>query len=155
MAMISRAEFNIFADYFQICVRDAGAAANAPETITDADIAFRAKFKDRVATIRTERNMDVPVIFECHDSPPDIDLSQADHAIEGPIEILSASIEIFDLMGASSHVFQVPAGNYRICVLFDRLGTIDESGLQGDDLYRLILYPGNAAMPVLLKEYKG
>ena len=56
--------FDLFADYNQFYVWDAGADPSAPIEYTDADLRCRVKVAPNVVVIQPIRDMTVPVEFE-------------------------------------------------------------------------------------------
>jgi hypothetical protein len=43
-------------------------------------------------------------------------------------------------------------GVYRARVFYGKLASLSDDGLEGDDHYRIILWPGSPSTPVVLKQ---
>src|SRR5215471_5201358 len=63
----------VFADYFQFYVWDAGVSPLAPEDYTDEDVRRRVKVAPNVVVVLPVRNMTVPVEVELHAGDPGFD----------------------------------------------------------------------------------
>ncbi|GJE62118.1 hypothetical protein [Methylobacterium trifolii] len=149
--MIKR--YSIFADYHQFYLWDHGASPDAPTGYTEEDTVRRIKTGPFVVVVQPERNMDVPVDFEITDAPPDLDLDAWDHVAEASLDLPSGRLEIHECTGGSVDVLAVSAGTYRVRTYHGGLGTLSEDGLDGDDHYRIVLWPAPVADLAVLKQY--
>ncbi|WP_375465358.1 hypothetical protein [uncultured Methylobacterium sp.] len=145
--------YRIFADYHQFYLWDHEASPLAPTDYTEEDTVRRIKTGPSVVVIQPERNMDVPVEIEVVDRPPDLDLSAWDHVAEASLDLPSGRLEIHECTGGSVDVLSVPAGTYRVRAYHGRLGTLSEDRLDGDDHYRIVLWPAPFAEVAVLKQY--
>ncbi|QCI67242.1 hypothetical protein [Phreatobacter stygius] len=145
----------LFADYHQFYLADAGAVATAePTPWTDADVGRRLHPEDRLVAISTARNMTVPVRVELHDAAPALDLAEADHLVQG--SLLTAGEVV--IAGCTDYLpdaarFNAPPGHLRVLAVFSGLGTISEDGLEGDDRYVLHLWPGQAVAVTVHRQW--
>jgi hypothetical protein len=80
--LLQRKQFDLFADYHQFYLWDAGKKPEAPEDYSQQDIERRIKIGLHVVVIQPERNMTVAVEIEIHDSEPIYDADAWDHIAE-------------------------------------------------------------------------
>lgn len=140
--------FEVFADYHQFYLQDGGIYPDAPTDWTDDDVQRRVKAIDHVVVICPLRNMTVPVVLELHDSEPSIDLSDYDHVVQCTVDLPTGELQIHECTGGEILRQKVEPGYYAVLALFSGLETIDESGLEGNDAYRLLLWPTSSALPL-------
>lgn len=145
--------YSILADYHQFYLWDHGVSPDAPMHYTEEDTARRIKTGPFVVVIQPERDMDVPVEIEIADEPPDLDLAAWDHVAEASLDIPSGRLEIHECTGGSIDILAIPPGTYRIRACHGRLGTLSEDRLDGDDHYRIVLWPAPFTDIVVLKQY--
>jgi hypothetical protein len=135
--------FQLFADYFQFCLQDESAEGNLGGSWTDEAVARLLALAPGTIGVGTVRNMDVPVDLELRDSPPDDDLSMWDLVNECSIEVPSGRIVV---AGCTDYFpdaawIEVPPGAYRARVYYGGLSAVSEDGLDGDDHYKIVLWP--------------
>ena len=148
-------QYKIFADYHQFYLWDHGTSPEAPTDYSEEDTTRRIKAAPFVVVIQPERDMDVPVQLDLCDAPPDEPLDGWDHVAEASLELPSGQLEIHECTGGSVDIIPLPPGTYRVRACFGRLGTLSEDGLEGDDHYRLLLWPAPFAPVAVLKQYAG
>lgn len=147
-------QYAIFADYHQFYLWDHDTAPDAPTDYTDEDVARRIKVAPFVIVIQPARNCTVPVEIEVVGTrPEDRDLDAWDHVAEASLDLPSGRLEIHECTGGSIDILPVEPGAYRVRTYFSGLGTVDDEGLDGDDRYRIILWPEPFAPLQVLKEY--
>lgn len=149
---MSEYQYEIFADYFQINLEDEQFAI---DTIDWNEEAIENMFAvgDRMMTMGTARNMDVPVTVEVRDDAPEEGLSSWDHVVEGSMEISSGCLIIrgcTDLPETSPHI-SLTAGWYRLRIYYGGLDKLSDDRLDGDDCYKIVLWPAAYAEPQILK----
>ena len=145
--------YAIFADYHQFYLWDHGTSPDAATNYTDEDVARRIKAEPFLVVVQPERNMEVPVELELAEQAPDLDLSAWDHVAEASLDLPSGRLEIHECTGGSIDILAVPAGHYRVRAYFGGLGTLSEDGLDGDDHYRIVIWPAPCADIAVLKQY--
>ncbi|MGY5779884.1 hypothetical protein [Rhizobium sp. LEGMi135b] len=135
-------EGDLFADYFQIYLRDA-AHPDLPDDYTDETITRRITAGPHAIILHTVRNMTVPIRIEWHDRrpPPSLDLFQ--HVAEAYFgcptgELVVAGLTDYDPTAAR---LPVKAGPLGVRVNMSGLDTLSEDGLDGDDHYLVQLWP--------------
>jgi hypothetical protein len=146
--------YEIFADYFQFYLRDEGEQPHAPTDYTDEDIKRRIKVAPFVIVIQPARNMTVPVAVEVADASPTLVFDSWDHIAEASIDLPSGRLEIHECTGGSIDVLSVLPGTYRARAYFGGLNTLSDDGLDGDDHYRITLWPAPFAPVEVLKQYE-
>ncbi len=146
-------QYEIFADYHQFYLWDHGTSPTAPTDYTDEDLQRRIKAAPFLVVIQPERNMDVPVQLDLRDAAPDEPLDAWDHVAEASLELPSGQLEIHECTGGSIDIIPLPPGSYRVRACFGGLGTLSEDGLDGEDHYRLTLWPAPLAPVAVLKQY--
>ena len=145
--------YQIFADYFQFYLWDAGERPNPPEDYDDDDIRRRIKAAPFVVVIQSVRNNEVPVEIDVALAAPPLTLDDWDHVAEASIEVPSGRIEIHECTGGSIDIIPVTPGSYRVRVCFAGLDTLSDDGVDGDDHYRIALWPAPLAPVEVLKHH--
>ncbi|CAN7249698.1 hypothetical protein [Neorhizobium sp. LjRoot104] len=146
---------NLFADYFQIYLRDE-AYPDLPDDYTDETIARRLMAGPHAVILHTARNMTVPIHVEWHDQRPILDLDSYQHVVEARFDCPSGQLVLGGLMDYDRTAPRLPvkAGPLGVRVSFSGLDTLSEDGLEGDDRYRVQLWPGAEPVGVqVLKEW--
>lgn len=166
-ASSNRYDYEVFADYHQITLEDCAGGmprgdgtAQRAEEIADAvallldppAFARHLGVYPGVLCILTARNMDVPLTVEVYDTAPQDDLTDWDHVVEASLDVPSGCIRVSggDGMFEASPEIRLAAGVYRARVYFGGIYTISNDGLDGSDHYRVVLWPGAPADPVVL-----
>ena len=147
-------KLSLFADYFQFYIQD--------ETVTgDLSDAWNEEAVDRLLAIApgtigigTVRNMYVPVVVEIHDQEPDDDCSEWDHVVEASLEVTSGRTVIAGCTDYFPDAMRIPVppAIYRVRVSYGGLDTLSDDGLEGDDHYRLQLWPAASIAVCVLKQ---
>ena len=163
----NRYDYEVFADYHQITLEDCAGGmprgdgtAKRAEEIADAvallldppAFARHLGVYPGVLCILTARNMDVPLTVEVYDTAPQDDLTDWDHVIEASLDVPSGCIRVSGGGGMfeASPEIRLAARVYRKRVSFGGIYTISNDGLDGSDHYRVVLWPGAPADPVVL-----
>lgn len=147
--------YTIFADYHQFYLWDKSISPEAPTDYTEEDIRKRIKAADHIVVIQPERNMEVPVEVEIFECRPPLELASWDHVAEASLELPSGILEIQECTGVSVDQIVLPAGSYRIRALHGKLGELSEDGLDGNDHYRLEIWPAPSSAVEVLKQFEG
>ena len=152
--MIGRAALQVFADYNQFYVQDGEVNPPAPEDWTDIDISNRAKVAQNVVVVCPLRNMLVPVELEVHGEKPSIQLSRWDHVVLCDLELPSGRLQVHECTGGELLNWAVAPGHYQVALLYSGLGTLSQDGLQGEDKYHVLLWPGSAQPLQVLRSWQ-
>ncbi|MCC8983399.1 hypothetical protein [Bradyrhizobium acaciae] len=142
-------ELSLFADYFQFYIQDEPASGDLSAAWTEETTDRLLAIAPGTVGIRTVRNMDVPVVVQLLGREPDDDSADWDHVVEASLDVASGRIVIAgctDYFPDAMRIETAP-GTYRVRASYGALDTLSENGLEGDDHYRLQLWPA-AAIPV-------
>jgi len=143
----------VFADYYQFHIQEPGAAGESMTDWTAADVAVMAKVDFSVVALCPVRNMTVPVHLEIRDTEPVYDLEGVDHAIRCSLDLPSGELQVSEAWGTEYLRLRLPGGTYGLLALYCGLGTLSEDGLDGDDSYRVILWPSSPCPLTVLKQW--
>lgn len=145
----------LFADYFQIYLRDQG-HPDLPATYSEDTISARLEVGPYAAIVHTARNMTVPVIVEWHDARPQSETERYQHVVEASFDCPSGVVVLAGMTDyePTAQKLSVKAGRLGIRVSMSGLDTISEDGLDGCDRYRIQLWPGQQLSgPLVLKSW--
>lgn len=136
----------LFADYFQIYLRDA-AHAELPDDYTDDTIARRVMAGPHAIIVHTARNMPVPVRVEWHDQCPAPDPDAFQHVVDGTFSCPTGQLVLAGLTDDETTAprLAVTAGLLGVRVGFTGLDTLSDDGLEGNDQYLVQLWPASQA----------
>ncbi len=151
-AMVTRS-YRIFADYFQFYLWDQELHPLAPVDYTDEDIQNRIKTGPNVVVVQPFRNMDVPVDLEVLDSPLDDETGDWDHVAECSLSLPSGHLGIEECTGGPIDEIELKPGTYRVRCYFGNLSSFSDDGLDGDDHYRIVMWPAPQAPLRVLKQW--
>jgi hypothetical protein len=143
----------LFADYFQFYLQDEVVKGDLSESWTEQAVADLLALAPGTIGVGTVRNMDVPVIVDVLDAPPNEPLDRWDHVTECSIEIPSGRLVVAgctDYFPEAQRIQVVP-GAYRARIFYGRLDSLSEDGLDGEDHYKVSLWPSETTGPVVLK----
>lgn len=147
-------ELALFADYFQFYVQDEPVSGDLSEAWTEEATDRLLAVAPGTVGIGTVRNMDVPVEVQVRDSEPDDDFAEWDHVVEASVDIASGRMVV---AGCTDYFpdamrIEVSPATYRVRVCYGALGTVSANGLEGDDRYRLQLWPAPSSGVRILKQ---
>jgi len=146
--------FNLFADYYQFYLQDEGVDGNLAESWTEEAVDRLLAIAPGTIGVGTVRNMTVPVDVEVAAAAPDDDFADWDQVNECSIEIESGKLVVAgctDYFPEAARL-SLPPGTYRARIYYGGLTLLSEDGLDGDDRYRVILWPAEYADLVILKQ---
>ncbi len=148
-----RFPLEVFADYHQFYVQDGGINPPAPTDWTDGDVERRAKAADNIVVICPLRNATVPVILDVYSHEPALVLADCDHAVRCSIDLPTGELQVHESTGTEVLRHTVTPGIYALVALYSGLATIEGSGLEGADTYRLVLWPIDSASPLTVLKF--
>ncbi len=140
-------EFAIFADYFQFYLQDEIANENFGDKWTDEAVDRLLAPAQYSLGIGTMRNDVVPVALSVHPEAPPEDFHEWEMVNECSITIRSDTLIVAgctDFLPDARRV-RVTPGTYRVRVSYTGLENLSEDGLDGDDFYRVQLWPAPLA----------
>lgn len=129
------AEFNVFTDYNQFAVFDPTADfEDLWEKWTDDTIESMFVQGDRYIAVGTMRNFYAPVLIRVDSERS---FTGSDKIATGILDVPSAVLEVSGPTdnGLSGGTVEVPPGTYRVEVGYFNLGSVDPSGIEGEDRY--------------------
>ena len=148
--------FNLFADYFQFYLQDEIAEGNLGESWTNEAVERLLALAPGTIGVGTARNMTVPIIVEVNDQEIIEEIDDWDQINECSIEVPSGRIVVSgctDYFPEAARII-VPIGTYRARIYYGALNTIRNNGLDGDDHYKVVLWPAPFAPLKIIKQRK-
>ena len=144
--------FELFADYFQFYLQDEGQEDLSLDW-TEEETKDRVALAPNTIGVGTARNTTVPVTIEVRAAPPNEVLEQWDKVYECSIDVPSGKLVVAgctDYLPDAARI-EVAPGPYRARVYHGDLETLSEDGLEGEDYYKVILWPGKMAEPIVIR----
>ncbi|WP_375780630.1 hypothetical protein ACE103_18670 [Bradyrhizobium sp. ma5] len=147
-------DLSLFADYFQFYIQDESATGDLSEAWTPEATDRLLAIVPGMVGISTVRNMHVPVSVQVLEREPDHDSSDWDHVVEASLDVASGRIVIAGCTDYFPDAMRIETepGTYRVRVSYGALDTLSEDGLEGDDHYRLQLWPAPSIAVRVLKQ---
>lgn len=142
---------DIFADYFQIYLRDE-AHPDLPDDYSGEVMAQRLVVGPHAIVMHAARNMEVPVRVEWTGHKPEADLDVFQHVIEAGFLCPSGRLILAGMTDAEETAprLTVDAGALGIRLSATGLDTLSEDGLDGEDRYLVQLWPVSEVFPLLV-----
>jgi len=147
-------EYELFADYFQFYLQDESAEGNLGDSWSEEAVARLLAIAPGTIGVGTVRNMNVPVTVEILEGEPGSDLESWDHVTECSLDVPSGRIVIAgctDYFPDAARI-DIEPGTYRARVSYGSLDSLSEDGLDGDDRYRVQLWPAQSSELHVLKQ---
>ncbi len=150
----TRHRFDLFADYHQFYLQDELVQGNLGDSWTQEATERLLAITDGTIGVGTVRNMTVPVEVEVVQAEPQDSFDAWDQVNECSIDVQSGRIVV---AGCTNYFpdatrIEVVPGMYRARIYYGGLDTLSEDGLDGEDHYRIVLWPGDPTPPVVLKK---
>jgi hypothetical protein len=99
--------------------------------------------------------MTVPVVIDLRTGPPDLDPDDFDHVTEAGLTTGGTIIVSRQEYGPDAPRLRVPPGSYRLRVFTSGVDSLDPYGLEGEDSYLIVLWPGEPCPPRVVRRYRG
>ena len=149
--------FDIFADYFQFYIADDGYDELPRVKWSVQCIKDKMEMVPGLINIGTARNMTVPVEVEVRECEPREDFDKWDHIAEAGIDIRSRVLIIAGYMDPQDEAprIQLKTGSYKVWVYYGGLDTLSPDGLEGEDRYKIVLWPGIGSTVKVIKRHQG
>jgi hypothetical protein len=149
-------KFSIFADYFQFYLEDENTETDTSVIWTEQTVNDLLAVSPGFVAIGTVRNMEVPVEVEVIASEPTENLEQWDHVTECSVSVSSKRLAIFGCTDYREDAvrIEIKPGNYRVRVYYGDLDTLSLNGLDGDDHYKIVIWPGEDLPTCVVKRAK-
>jgi len=151
---VQKHQLNLFADYFQFYVCDGGFQTDTSTIWNDDATELMLAIGSDLIAVGTARNMDVPVTLEISNGEPDNDLEQWDQVIECSLNLNSGTLIAFGCTEdpkLAAH-YPIEIGYYVVRISYGNLTDISIDGLDGNDKYRVQLWPGSIEKVVIIKQ---
>ena len=139
-----RYDLELFADYFQFYVCDGAFVTDTGTLWDDATTDRMLAVGPDLIAVGTARNMSVPVTIELTPDAPIDDSAEWEQVIECGMAVASGVVLAFgctEERGAAAR-FEVAPGPYVARVSYAGLTELSDDGLEGEDRYRVQLWPG-------------
>jgi hypothetical protein len=150
--------YEIFADYHQFYLQDEQADGDLSDAWTQEAVDNLLALAPGTIGVGTARNMTVPVTVEILASQPENeDFSEWDMVNECSIDVPTGQIVIAGCTEYFPDAARIKAapGTYRAKIYYGKLETLSDDGLEGEDNYRVVLWPGESIKPKVLKRRKA
>lgn len=144
----------LFADHFQFHIWDEALDADLSESWTQDACDRMLAMNGDVIGVGTARNMTVPVDLEVFESPPPVSLVSWDQVNECSTNVPSGRLVIMgctELYDDALRVLILP-GAYRVRLSYGKLDEVTDDGLDGNDHYRVQLWPAPLEPLKVLKQ---
>jgi hypothetical protein len=151
---LAYAELDVFADYNSFVVQDEATRFKPDRQWTRALITDLIAAAPGAIGVGTARRVTVPVILDVRTTAPDNDFDDWDHVTQASLHTDTGRllVSMFDYRDSIPRT-PVPPGTYTVRVYSKGFRTISRDGLQGDDLYRVVMWSGTDQNPEILKRY--
>lgn len=139
--MISKHEFEIFADYHQFYLEDENSPHETGNIWTQETHARMLAIEDGLVAVGTARNVEVPVTIEIHDSEPPLKAEDFSRVNECSLKIWSNKMTIAgctDYLPDAERI-EIKPSIYRVRILYGNLESV-ENEIDGEDFYILQLW---------------
>lgn len=148
-------QFQFYTQYHQFYLKDKGNLEGMDSQDFWSEDAFREKLAlaNRGLGIGTQSYGNIKGEIELLEFPvTKIDYNIYDHIVEGGISIPSGELEIVDCPNMQVELcLKVIPGNYRVRIYSSNLSSVIDD--DGDDYYRIEIWPSNELERKVLKQY--
>ena len=146
------ADLSIFADYHQVFLQDEADDEFSPEW-SDEELRNMATASERTVILCPVRAMTVPVRVEIHPLEPLEVLQDWDHVVECSINSPTGRLSIYGCTSPPAAWLTVESGYYQVKMLYAGLDTLSNYDLDGDDHYKIVLWPGASRPLQVIKRW--
>lgn len=145
-------KLEVFADYHQVYLHDESSESDFSTRWNDEAYRYMAAVVDGAIGLFTARSLDVPVEISICGSETPLDVDAWEHVVSCGIELRSGTLVV---RGPSDYLpeaqrISVKPGYYAANLLYRGFDTLSEDGLDGDDYYRIVLWPSAATQELTL-----
>ena len=155
---VQKFQTKLFADYFQFYLQDETIPEIDPDLWTKEAVDRLLAVSAGYLMVGTVRNMTVPVTIEVFEREPPEEVGTWDQINECGLEVPSGRIVVAgctDYFPDAARI-SVPPGWYSVRVLYGNLDALSEDGLEGDDFYRVLLWPSDGPLSLtVVKQRKN
>lgn len=157
-------EIIVFADNFQFHLQDKRSECDYPESWNEEIMNGLFVAGSNVIGIGTVRDLDVEVTLQIMPTPMDEkdkdklpELEDWDHAVQCTLDVPSGELLI---AGPTEDIEQaakltVEPGRYGVRIFWGNLENVDEIGFEGDDVYKIVMWPDTDLETRILKRWRS
>ncbi len=138
---LQNADLDIFADYNCVYLEDEQRDGFSPEW-SDQELADMATVSESTVIFCPVRAMSVPVRVEIHTAETDESLQSWDHVVECSVHSPTGRMSIQGGTGPATARLSLEPGWYQVKMLYAGLDSLSNYDLDGDDHYKIVLWPG-------------
>ena len=156
-------ELIVFADNFQFQLQDQSEEPEFPDEWSESLASQLFVSGDRVVGIGTVRDLDVEVTVIIHSDPMDEnkihsmpDCADFDHVVQTNIYLPSGRMVVTGCTESYDEVskMELPPGAYGMRIFWSNLDSTDELGFEGDDHYKIELWPETFLEEQVIKAWR-
>jgi hypothetical protein len=149
---MSTLRLELFADYNQFYLQDEVVDGDLTDAWTAEAVARGLAVSSGAVGVGTARNMTVPVVIETAEVMPEHALSDWDRVVECGLVMRSDRLVVAGCTESFPDAVRIPLepGEYRVRVFSGKLASLSNDGLEGDDHYLVVIWPGEADLPVVV-----
>ncbi len=143
----------LFADYFQFYLQDDSPEAGGQNPWNGQATDDLLAVAPGLVCVKTARNMIVPVQVRIHGADPGLTTDGWDHVTECCLTVRSGRIVVAgcpDYLRDATRI-AVELRVYSVRILYKNLESLSANGLEGEDQYVVLLWPGEASPPRVVK----
>lgn len=147
--------YELFADYFQFYLQDEQAEGDLSNSWSSEAVERMLALAPGTIGVGTARNMTVPVTVETREfAPQKEDFNIWDQINECSIAVPSGSLVIAGCTDDFPDAARIPLlpGRYRARIYYGQLYDLSDDGLEGNDLYKIVLWPSENSELKILKQ---
>lgn len=155
----------VFADNFQFHLQDKRSDCDYPETWNEEIMNALFVAGSNVIGIGTVRDLDVEVSLDIMSTPMDNndmdklpeDIEDWDHAVQCTLDVPSGEMLIGGPTEDPEHAARVELapGRYGVRIFWGNLENVDEVGFEGDDVYKIVMWPNTELETRILKRWRS
>ncbi len=110
---------------------------------------------DGVIGVITRRNTDVPVVVEVNEAETFESYQEWEQVTDCSINIVSGQLIVAGATDdlANGARIKVKPGTYRVRIFYGGLDSVSANGLDGEDRYKIVLWPGSLAKVMVVKQW--
>ena len=150
-------QLEIFADYNQVLLHDEAIEDDVSESWDEKAYKQMVDVSNGVVSLATARNLDVPIEVVVCDIEPSEDTGSWDHVVQCGINLPTGRLIV---RGVSDYLpdtkrIELKPGQYSVWLLYGELNTLSDDGLEGNDHYKVLLWPSSTPLTLEVLKSSG